>query len=115
MGAEETQGVYQGRKRTRDSRYSRDSRDGKSTDPALLAFVPDVPAVPWVPGFYTTFDSWSAHTRPDITLGRNRVDLAGSIWPPAMAAAKAAGCMGGSQTPVPRSPAATWLHSSSGW
>src|SRR3954453_19281153 len=24
---------------------------------------------------YSNFDSWSAHTRPDITLGRNRVDL----------------------------------------
>ncbi len=70
--------------------------------------------VPRGTGFYSSFDSWSAQTRPDITLGRKRVDLAGSIWPSAMAAAKAAGSIGGSQTPVPRSPAATWLHSSAG-
>ena len=54
-----------------------------------------------------TFESWSAQTRPDITLGRKRVDFAGSIWPPAIAAAKAAGRIGGSQTPVPSSPEAT--------
>src|SRR6185295_2520611 len=63
---------------------------------------------------YTTRDSWSAQTKPDITLGRKRVDFGGSISPCSMARAKAAGVIGGSQIPVPASPFSTILNRTSG-
>src|SRR6202043_948388 len=57
-----------------------------------------------------TRDWWSLQTRPDIAFGRKRVDFGGSSSPWAIAAAKSAGRIGGSQKPVPSSPRSSWAY-----